>query len=278
MMAANRPSRVRAPRLVRVTRLLKRVSVVVFLVFIVYLLTVAYSFGAVARGIHTNGGSGSGTAEFTGTSAISTSQLLNVSNMGIYPLTLAAGVVISDASGIVLGHGSSASTQISAGGSGQLALVALLSVSPGAPGQLLLTHSETLEYGIWANATLGIYLVVPVSVHITQNDSWGAPFSDPAATAPIAGGQASVTFSFQNNASFSVAGVLEFQLLAPGGGTCGSGSFDVSTPQGQSFDQTVAVATVCTSLVGGTLLETLSGGIGSPYIVQLPPIPIGGGP
>ncbi|MFZ0699755.1 MAG: hypothetical protein WAN74_06175 [Thermoplasmata archaeon] len=274
-MARTGPTRSRPPRLVRVTKIVKRASLVVFVLFILYLATVAYSFGSVAQGLHTNGGSNQGTAEFTGTSTITSTQLLNVSNRGLYPLNLGAGVLIYTTSGIVLGQGSAPSLGISSGGSGQLALVASVSVSPGSPGQALLTNSETLEFGIWVNATLGLVLLVPVSVHLVQNQSWGAPFMDAAVTASVAEGEASVTFAFENNASFSLAGLLAFQLLATGGASCGSGSFGVSTPSGQSFDQTAQVPTSCAGLTGDSFVATLSGGVGSPYSVQLPPIPVG---
>lgn len=264
------PRRDRPPRLVRLARILKRVSIVVFILFILYLATVAYSFGAVAKDIGQSGGSNRGTAEFTGTSTIATSHVLNVSNPGFYSLGLGARLVISTSSGLVLGEGSTPSTDVSRGGSGQLLLTASISVAPGSPGQALLTNSETLQLGIWVNVSLGFVLVMPVSVHIVQNDSWGAPFAGGAVTANVAGGQASLTFAFQNNASFNLAGLLEFEVLTPGGASCGSGSFGMSTPSGQSFDQSTTFSTSCASLAGDQFDATLSGGSGSPYSVQLP--------
>lgn len=276
-MARARSKRPRSPRLVRVTRALKRASIVVFMVFLVYLGTVAYSFGNVAKDLHPTGSSGL-TMGFGGNSTVTASQLLNVSNSGLYPLTFEAGVVVYTISGIVLGQGSGASTGIAPGNSGQLVLGADVSVAPGAPGQALLTNSETLEFGIWVNATIGLYLVVPVSLHVVQNRSWGAPFFNAAAGASVHAGEASVSFSFQNQASFSLIGVLEFQLLTPGGSSCGSGSYPLSTPAGQSFGQVTTLPTTCSSLVGDSFVSTLSGGAGSPYRVELPPIPIGAGP
>ncbi|HUZ79762.1 MAG TPA: hypothetical protein VMV28_03990 [Thermoplasmata archaeon] len=273
-MARTGPTRSRPPRLVRLTKILKRASLVVFVLFILYLATVAYSFGNVAKDLQPSGGSNKGTFGFVGSSTIRATQTLNVSNSGLYPLTLGAGVVIYTASGIILGQGSTPSTGIPSRGSGQLGLGVSVSVAPGSPGQALLTNSETLEFGIWVNATVGWILLVPVSVHFVQNQSWGAPFMNAVVTASVAGGEASVTLAFQNHASFSLAGLLAFQVLTPGGVSCGTGSFGVSTPSGQPFGQTAQVPTPCASLTGDSFVATLSGGVGSPFSVQLPPIPV----
>ena len=267
--------RSRPPRLVRLTKILKRVSLVVFVLFILYLATVAYSFENVAKDLHPAGGSNQRTFAFIGSSTIRATQTLNVSNSGLYPLTLGAGVVLYTTSGIILGQGSTPSTGIPSRGSGQLGLAVSVSVAPGSPGEALLTNSETLELGIWVNATVGWILPVPVSVHLVQNQSWGAPFMNAVVTASVAGGEASVTLAFQNHASFSLAGLLAFQVLTPGGVSCGAGSFGVSTPSGQPFGQTAQVPTSCASWTGDSFVATLSGGVGSPFSVVLPPIPVG---
>ncbi len=275
MARTERPTRPRPPPRVRLTTILKRTSLVVFVLFMLYLATVAYSFAHVAKDLHPSGSSNQGTFGFVGSSTLRATQTLNVSNTGLYPLTLGAGVVLSTSSGIVLGQGSTPSRGIPARGSGPLTLDVSVSVAPGSPGQVLLTNSETLEFGIWVNATVGWILLVPVSVHLVQNQSWGAPFMNAVVTASVAGGEASVTLAFQNQASFSLAGLLAFQVLTPGGLSCGTGSFGVSAPSGQPFVQSAQVPTSCASWTGDSFVATLSGGVDSPFRVQLPPIPVG---
>ena len=274
-MRAPRPKRPRPPRLVRVTTILKRASMVVFILFVLYMATVAYSFGSSAFGIHGNGGSHNGNTGFNGTSTITTWQQLNVTNSGLYPATFGTGLVVYNASGVVFGSGSTPATTISRGDSAELIFGASLSVASGSPGQVLLTQSQTLQFGIWVNVTTGLYLLVPFMIHITQNQSWGAPFTDATATAGVVGSQTSVTFAFDNNASFSLGGTMAYQVRTPGGASCGSGSFDVNTPEGQSF--TYTVPTSCTSLTGDSFVANLSNNGGQfPYSVDLPAIPVRG--
>lgn len=274
-MVWRRSPPIRPPRLVRVTRALKRASLILFVVFILYLATIAYSFGTVAKDLHPNGGSTPATFVLVGASTILGSQSLNVSNPGLYSLALDGGVVVYTSAGSVIGHGTTPSGRIAAGASGMLAFDVLVSVAPRTPGQALLTNSATLEFGIWVNVTVGLVLVVPVSAHLVQNESWGAPFLGAVVSANVVGSHANLTLAFRNDASFSLAGSLAFQLLTPGGASCGAGAFGVSTPSGQPFDQTTEVSSSCANLTGDSFVATLGGGFGSPFSVQLPAIPVG---
>jgi len=142
-------------------------------------------------------------------------------------------------------------------------------------GTSLLTENQNLSWNVWGNASYA-YLF-SVSVDISTQRSWGAPFDALNATVGtpliVNGSEAiPVTLSFSNDASFTVAGAIDFQVVPASGPNCAQGSFVLNVPSGSPFAQTdnVALRSGCDPSGGHVNAQF----VGSGFTVSLPSEPI----
>lgn len=265
----------RPPGIYRFARALRWISTLVFVVLVIFAGTVAYSAVEVARssaqshGLSASFGT-NGTIEIGGT--------FTLANPGLYPIEgfhLTARV--ANASGVFLGKLGVGPSTIGAGSTGSFPIALFVTVSgPGAAASLL-TEDQYLRVDAWGNATYA-YLF-PVSVALTENRSWGAPFEGFMASvgAPSLGGGGSVTVpvtvSFSNHASYAEVGTLAFAIESSNLVTCGTGSFPLNVPPGAFYDQTqsVTLSSGC-SPAGGELLSSYTTG-GTTIPLPAEPIP-----
>lgn len=142
-------------------------------------------------------------------------------------------------------------------------------------GASLLTEDQYLEWEVWGNASYG-YLF-SVSLGVQTQKSWGAPFANVSVTvgAPtlVNGSEVvAVTLSFANDASFTDAGSLDFQVVSTGGPACAQGSFLLNVPPNTPYDQTenLALASGCNPSGGHVDAQY----VGSGFILSLPSEPV----
>jgi len=264
------PEHRRPPAIYRLARALRWVSALVLVALVVFAGTVAYSAVEVARSSPQSQGlsaslAANGTIEIGGS--------FSLSNPGLYPIQgFQLTARIATDTQVFLGQLAVGPTDIAPTATGTFPIALYLPLSGFAAATSLLTQDQYLRVNAWGNATYA-YLF-PLSVALTENRSWGAPFEDFQASVgmPSGGGGSvtvPVTVTFSNHASFAEAGVLAFTIQSAGGADCGGSSFTISVaPQGL-YDQTqdVTLAPGC-SPVGGEVLSTYSSG-GAP--IPLPP-------
>lgn len=249
------PPRRTPPGLYRLARAFRRISLLILVVAILFLATAIYSAVQVVRSGPTAGNFG---ASFDSNDTVAVTGDLNFTNHGFYPISaFSVHVRVLNESHVYLGEGSFGPVSLPSGALQPIAIAFYLPIGTSGPGESLLTEDQVLNVSVWGNATYA-YLI-PVSIAVETNKSWGAPFADLAvsvgAPMPTSGGyEVPVTIQWQNHASFDEAGTLEFSVVSGNGPTCGSSSFPVSVPSGGSFDQTkdVSIVNGC-SPVGGTI-------------------------
>ncbi len=257
----------RVPPLYRLSRALRSASALVLVLLILFTLSVVYSTSELAQsppqvGSFSVGFGSNGTLILAGS--------LTLGNPGFYPIQALSLVArVTNASGNYLGSFGFGPTTVASQSTDEFPLDLYLPISATGPGASLLVHNQYLEIGIWGNATFGF--IFPAGVTISNNERWGAPFSDLAIRVgnTSSNGTVPVTVSFQNDATLADDGTLRASVVAASGITCGSVSWTIAVAMGQQFDQTqpVALSQGC-SPAGGTLVtEFITPG----YTVPLPP-------
>ncbi len=258
------------PAAYRAARALRRVSSIVLVLLILYAGTVAFSAVEVAR---SSVQSRSLSASFAPNGTVEVVGSFTLSNPGLYPVdgvTLTARV--ANGAGVFLGKLAVGPNDIGPSSTGVFPFALYLPVSAAGPAASLLTEDQYLGVDAWGNATYA-YLF-PISVSLTENRSWGAPFEGFQATVgtPSGGGGTvtiPVTVTFSNHAGSPDEGTLAFVIDSPGFVHCGGGSFAIDVPSDGFYDQTqnVALSSGCNPS-GGQVLSTYSSSGGS---APLPP-------
>jgi hypothetical protein len=256
------PTHRRPPAIYRLARALRWVSAIVFVALLVFAGTVAYSAVQVAR---TSPQSRGLTASFAPNGTIEIGGSFTLSNPGLYSIhdfKLAARV--ANVSGVFLGQVGIGPADIAPASTGVFPIAVYLPVSASGPTSSLLTEDQYLRVNAWANATYA-YLF-PLSLHLSENRSWGAPFEGFRAsigTPSMVGGTVSVpvTVTFSNHSDFPEDGTLTVVVLSSGLVSCGGGSFPLDVPAGGFYDQTqnATLSSGC-SPAGGQLVSTYSSG------------------
>jgi hypothetical protein len=264
------PTHRRPPGIYRLARALRWVSALVLVVLILFAVTVAYSAVEVARSSPQSNGL---SASLAANGSIEIGGSFSLSNPGFYPIQdFELTARIANASGVFLGDLGVGPTEIAPSSTGVFPIALYVPVSTSGAVEALLTEDQELRVTAWGNATYA-YLF-PLSVHLAENRSWGAPFANFAVSvgAPTGGGGSltvPVTVTFSNHASFAEFGTLTFTIVSSDQSDCGGSAFSLNVGPGESYDQTqdVTLASGC-SPSGGQLLSTFSSG-GTP--VPLPP-------
>jgi hypothetical protein len=267
------PTHRRPPAIYRLARALRWVGALVFVALVVYAATVAYSAVEVARSSAQSHGL---SASFAANGTIEISGSFILSNPGLYPIeSLRLTASVANATGVFLGKTSAGPTTVTASSNATFPLALYLPVSSDNAAVSLLTEDQNLRVNAWANATYA-YLF-PLSVGLSENRSWGAPFEGLTVMlgAPSGGGgtvTVPVTLVFSNHAGISDVGTLTFVIQAASLADCGGGAFTIDVPPGAPYDQTqdVTLGSGC-SPAGGQILSTYSTG---GTLIPLPPEPI----
>jgi len=250
------------PAIYRAARALRWLSVIVLIVLIIFAGTVAYSAVEVARSSPQSRGF---SASFGSNGTVVISGSFSLSNAGLYPIQgfeLAAR--ITNGTGAFLGTLGVGPTDIAPSSTADFPVALYLAVSANSPAVSLLTRDQYLGVSAWANATYA-YLF-PLSVTLTENRAWGAPFENFHAslgTPSLGGGGVTVpvTVTFSNHASFTEAGTLSFIVQSSSSVDCGGATFPLNVPPGTLYDQTseATLSSGC-SPAGGELLATFTNG------------------
>jgi hypothetical protein len=267
----------RPPPLYRLARILRILSVVVLVVLILFVVTALYSAYETARGAPSTANSSSFTTGFAPNNTLAVTGQFTFSNSGFYPVSaFTLHLVVRNGTLAYVGASTAGPVTFAPGSSQVFPIAFYLPVAANTPAASLLTEDQTLSVAIWANATFG-YLF-PVSVALNESHAWGAPFADFSATVgtPFPMGsmvEVPVTVQFNNHASFADDGTFDLTILSSSGVTCGTGSFVVDVPAGQSYSQMndIGLASGC-SPSGGTLETVYANSAGG--TIALPPEPI----
>jgi len=263
------PSRT-PPGLYRLARAFRRVSLVLLVLVLVFLASAIYSAVEVVRSGPT---AGNFSAAFVSNGTVAVSGDLNFSNNGFYPISdFSVHVRVLNQSLDYLGEGSFGPITLPSGAVQPITITFHLPVGSSGPGASLLTQDQVLNVSVWGNATYA-YLI-PVSIAVETNKSWGAPFADLEVSigTPFSGGvgiEVPVTIQYENHAKFDESGTLQFSVVSANGPSCGGSSFPVSVPAGSGFDQTkdVSIQSGC-SPAGGTLVAAY---VTNGLTIPLPP-------
>ena len=259
----------RPPRLYRVSRLLRRISLIVLVVVLLYLGSSVYS---AVRLVESSAPSEKFSTAFAENDTVEIQGSVSISNPGYYPVSgFDLSLRVLNRTGTLLGVSRSGPTEIPAGNSTSFPVAIYVPAVAGSAAGSLLVADQPLTAIVWANASYA-YLI-PISVHVVQNRSWGAPF-DSLRIAPgsvtNSGGSAavSVTVSFLNHAPFADQGTLAVTLDSSSSAVCGSLSLTLNVPPGGDYDQnaSVPIASGC-PLPGGSILASYTS---SGIAVQLP--------
>lgn len=264
------PTHRQPPAIYRLARALRWLSVLVLVVLVLFATTVAYSAVEVARSSPQSSGL---SASLAANGSIEVGGSFTLLNPGFYPIQgFQLTARIANLSGVFLGQLGVGPSEIAPGSTGTFPIALYVPVSTSGVVASLLTEDQYLRVNAWGNATYA-YLF-PISVELTENRSWGAPFANFAATAgtPTGGGgsiSVPVTVSFANHASFGESGSLVFTIVSAANADCGTTSFPLDVGPGGSYDRTqdVTLAAGC-SPAGGELLGEYSYGGAA---VPLPP-------
>lgn len=192
---------------------------------------------------------------------------VSISNPGWFAidrLLIESSVFAPGANHTLLSAGGSPVVRVASGSVGTVPLRYLLTLS-GSEGLALLTHDATLPYLLWVNATYAT--LFDVRLELAQNLSWGAPFADLNASvsspAPQNNGTALVTLtlSFDDHASFGLAGAIGFVILDRAGAECAQGSLPISVGSHGSYRGGAnAYLPFGCDPRGGTIQSTFHGG------------------
>lgn len=264
------PTHRRPPAIYRAARALRWAGAVVFVLLLIFAGTVAYSAVEVARSSPQSHGL---SAAFTENSTIEVQGSFTLSNPGLYPIQgfdLTARVL--NDSGVLLGDASSPPVTVGPSSSAVIPIALFIPVTSNGPAVSLLTVDQYLEVRAWANTTYA-YLF-PISVSLTENRSWGAPFQGLTVTlgAPSGGGgmvTLPVTIAFTNQADFTEAGTLTSVVESASATVCGSVVFPLDVPPGTVYDQTedATLSSGCNP-AGGEVVTTFAG---NGFTLVLPP-------
>ncbi len=260
----------RPPRLYRTARGLRWASLAVLIVLIVFLGTAIYSTVRLVQSIPQPGPL---SYEFGENGSIELNGTIRVGNPGLYPIDdFQVTLRVLNSTGELLGQSDELARTLPAGSSSNYSVGVEIPVGPSGAGGSLLVADQYLVVDTWGNATFA-YLF-PVSIHLAQNVSWGAPFAGYRVTigvAPPPTGPATVpvTVSFADNAQLPEAGELEVTLESARGVSCGASDYPVDVTSGGAYSvtQDVAVASGC-SLAGGSAVSTF---VTQGLTISLPP-------
>jgi hypothetical protein len=231
--------------LYRASRYVSLAATIVMLVIILYVGATVYSAtklrpgdtgGGNGNNNNNNGngnGNGNGGQQGNSNGASFTQNLtaaglvltlkLNFSNPGFLPVSgvhLGA-VIYGPGNGSLIATGDSPNVEIPAASVGVIPLTIIIPLGAGSPVIPLLTKNAELPTEVWANVTISSLFSVDIA--IPTNLSWGAPFGglslSPGTPTDVNGSVSEpFTLSFQDNASFGLAGTLS--LVAHGTGGC----------------------------------------------------------
>ena len=245
----------RPPRLYRLARWLGRISLAILVVVLVYLASAVYS---AARLVDSTPAASSPTLAFAN-DTVELRGSVTISNPGLYPVEgFQVTLRVLNDTGLLLGESIDAAATLPAGS----ATVYPVTIDVGALGLTgplvsLLITDQPISTDVWGNATFA-YLV-PVSVHFTQNRTWGAPFSGlRISPGPVNDDGRSVTVpvtvSFANHASVADQGTLAVALHDAAGDLCGNTTYSIDVASAQAYSQTevISVPSGC-SLSGGSV-------------------------
>lgn len=252
------------PRLYRASRWLRRISTIVLVLIIVYLLTTTYSaVRLIAASAHQSGGF---TAGLAANETVEIQGTLAFTNPGFYPVQgFEITVRVLNGSGSFLGQSVDGPLTLPPGASTTFPLAFFVPLSGSPAAETLLVTDQPLVTNVWGNATYAF--LFPVSIHIQQNQSWGAPFAD-LAIAPGAPTASSVpvTLSFSNHADFADVGILNVVLGSASGLPCGNTTYPIDEPSGGDYSQTetIALAPGCSIAGGYADASYLTGGSSFP--------------
>jgi hypothetical protein len=271
-VAAPYARRPHPPGIYRAARALRRAGTVAIVLIVVFLALVAYSAVQVVRSAPRIA-SPSVAMEANGTVGLTTS--FSLTNAGFLPIqSFALHFLVENASGGALVSTGDRPTTIASGASVIVPVAIYLPLNDTAATSLL-TEDQYLHWNVWGNATYG-YLF-PVSISISTDRSWGAPFDDLriAVGTPVeVGGQVEVPFtiSFANDASFADQGTLDVEVEPASGPACGTTSIALNVAPGNTYDSTqnMPIATGCNPSGGQVDAQYVVGGT----VIPLPPEPI----
>lgn len=232
---------------------------------LVYASTVAYSAVEVAQ---SSPQSHSLEPSFAANGTIEVTGSFSVSNPGLYPIQgFALSARVANETGALLGTTGVGPSNIAPSSTVEFPIALFVPVSAHGPAASLLTKDQVLEVNAWGNATFA-YLF-PLSLSLSENRSWGAPFEGlvvGVGTPTVQGGTivVPVTVQFSNHASSADNGTLRFLLESSHSVVCGTGAFDLDVLSGAPYEDTqnVAVSSGC-SLAGGEVLSTYATASGS---------------
>jgi hypothetical protein len=256
------------PGVYRAARALRRAGVISLVLVIVFVAAVAYSAVQVVK-TRPQVGQSAVAEEVNGTVGLTTS--FTLANPGFFPIQgFGLAFRIANASGDLLVASVAGPVTIDAQTTEMLPIALYIPLTTS--GTSLLTEDQSLRWDVWGNATYG-YLF-PLSVNVQTNRSWGAPFANLSVSvgAPEMQGGSEVvpiTLTFSNDASFTDAGNLDFQVVPVSGPECAQGSFALDVPSHTPYSQTenVPFTTGC---------DPSGGHVGAQYVtptysVALPP-------
>lgn len=258
------------PSLYRFARLLRRLGAVALVLVVLFLASVVYSAVLLAESTPQSSGY---TAAFGENDTVAVTGSVALSNPGYYPLQgFGLSLRILNNSGLLLGDLHAGPETIPSSATTSFPFALYLPIASTGPAESLLTEDQYLTVNLWANATYA-YLF-PLSVHLSQNKFWGAPFAllKISPGAPTSNGDSvtvPVTISFTNHASFPEVGNFSVVVYPASGPSCGADTFLVNVPPGDAYDQTqnLVFSSACNP-AGGNAQVTFTGPEGS---IAFPP-------
>ena len=257
------------PGIYRAARAFRRGGTIAIVLLILFVGVVAYSAVQVVRS-SPQIASPTVALEPNGTVGLTTS--FGLTNAGYFPIQeLALRFLVLNDSGGSLVAAADPPISIASGASAVVPVAIYLPLNSSA-GASLLTEDQYLHWDVWGNATYG-YLFA-ISIAISTDRSWGAPFDDLVigVGAPVdQAGQLSapVTIAFVNDATLADDGSLAFQVEPASGPACGTGSVAIDVPAGDAYNATesVPIAMGCDPSGGHVISQYLEDGTAIP----LPP-------
>ncbi|MGA8303426.1 MAG: hypothetical protein WB873_07010 [Thermoplasmata archaeon] len=260
--------RPRPPGIYRAARALRRASALALVLIIVFVGIVAYSAVQVVK---TRPSVGSSTVALESNDTIGITTSFHLTNPGMFTIQqFALHFRVLNGTEALLLDSTAGPVDIASGSNESLPVALYIPMT--AAGMSLLTQSQSLDWNVWGNASYA-YLF-SVSVDISTQKAWGAPFDNLTATvgAPeMVNGSESVpvTIAFSDDASFADAGALEYQVVPPTGPDCAQGAFSMNVPPDSPYSNTqyAALASGCNPSGGQVDSEFVGSGFG----VSLPP-------
>jgi hypothetical protein len=246
------------PLIYRTAQVLRWFGIFVLVALVLYAGSVAYSAAEVA---HASVQSRSLSAVSVSNGAIEINGSFTLTNPGYYPIQdLELAARIANATGVHLGTITVGPDTVPGGGKAAFPIAIAVPIAASLAAESLLVEDQYIEVHAWANVTYA-YLF-PLSVTLSENRSWGAPFEGlkvSVGTPVVSNGTVTtpVTISFSNHASFVENGGLSFEIESSSSADCGGGSFSLDVPPGALYDKTqnVTLNTGCDPM-GGEVVVT----------------------